>query len=393
ADRIILSCSYKLCEDIINYYLTYAEGSQSTIDEYLREEMLPELGLAESHTKHQLLNSLYSMGEKSSLQSQIKTFLNNLKNELVSGKRGDKWSAYLTNEKQKFDTNFKDDNDITRKGLFYSQIYSNRTNILNTIVGDRDRNLIGKLEKKINSLINDSTRGVFYSISLLRRLQFILTNGNFDYIPTFEKEIKDLQILAARLEAEVKSRMQDLREDESRSKINILRKAAMEGTLDKLLKVLEEYYDALIKLHSRYYAKEICQRVLALVERGTKSDDGKIIFTGLISDINKLTGNLGILKENFRRKYEYFIQKQESSFNLHIYEPDDVRNEYYNRYIGSGQNATDRIKLLAFELLKELNASDVTDIVNILKDSDAKIVESSMLKFARKQFEGIRNDY
>jgi len=392
-DRIILSCSYKLCEDIINYYLTYAEGSQSTIDEYLREEMLPELGLAESHTKHQLLNSLYSMGEKSSLQSQTKTFLNNLKNELLSGKRSDKWSMYLTNEKQKFDTNFKDDNDITRKGLYYSQVYSNRTNILNNIIGDRDRNIIGKLEKKINSLINDSTRGVFYSISLLRRLQFILTNGNFDYIPTFEKEIKDLQILVARLEAEVKSRMQDLREDESRSKINILRKAAMEGTLDKLLKVLEEYYDALIKLHSRYYAKEICQRILALIERGVKTDDGKIVFTGLISDINKLTGNLGILKENFRRKYEYFIQKQDSSFNLHIYEPDDVRNEYYTSYIGSGQNATDRIKLLAFELLKELNASDVTDIVNILKDSDAKIVENSMLKFAKKQFEGIRNDY
>ncbi len=392
-DRIILACAYKLCEDIINYYLTYAEGSQSSIDEFLREEMLPELGLAESNTKHQLLNSLYSMGEKSSIQSQIKTFLNNLKNELISGKRGDKWSAYITNEKQKFDTNFKDDNDISRKGLFYSQIYSNRTNIIQNIVGDRDRNNSGKLERKINSLINDSTRGVFYSISLLRRLQFILTNGNFDYIPAFDKEIKDLQILVTRLEAEAKSRFQDLREDESRSKLNLMRKAAMEGTLEKLLKVLEEYYNALIKLHSRYYAKEICQRILALIERGTKTDDGKILFTGLISDINKLTGNLGLLKENFRKKYEYFIQKQDTSFNLHIYEPDDVKNDYYIRYIGSGQNSTDKIKILAFELLKELNASDVTDIVNILKDSDAKIVESSMLKFARKQFEGIREDY
>lgn len=392
-DRIILACAYKLCEDIINYYLTYAEGSQSSIDEHLREEFLPELGIAESTSKHQLLNSLYSMGEKSSIQSQIKTFLNNLKNDLVSGKRGDKWSAYITNEKQKFDTNFKDDNDVTRKGLYYSQIYANRNNIIQKIIGDRDRNITGSLEKKINSLINDSTRGVFYSISLLRRLQFILTNGNFDYIPTFDKEIKDLQILISRLEAEVKSRMQDLREDESRSKINIMRKSAMEGTLEKLLKVLDEYYNALIKLHSRYYAKEICQRMLGLIEKGTKTDDGKILFTGLISDINKLTGNLGILKENFRKKYEYFIQKQDTSFNLHIYEPDDVKNEYYLRYIGSGQSATDRIKVLAFDLLKELNASDVTDIVNILKDSDAKIVESSMLKFARKQFEGIRDDY
>jgi hypothetical protein len=392
-DRIILACAYKLCEDIINYYLTYAEGSQSSIDEHLREEFLPELGIAESSSKHQILNSLYSMGEKSSIQSQIKTFLNNLKNDLISGKRGDKWSAYITNEKQKFDTNFKDDNDVTRKGLYYSQIYANRNNIIQKIIGDRDRNITGNLEKKINSLINDSTRGVFYSISLLRRLQFILTNGNFDYIPTFDKEIKDLQILISRLEADVKSRMQDLREDESRSKINIMRKSAMEGTLEKLLKVLDEYYNALIKLHSRYYAKEICQRMLGLIEKGTKTDDGKILFTGLISDINKLTGNLGILKENFRKKYEYFIQKQDTSFNLHIYEPDDVKNDYYLRYIGSGQSATDRIKILAFELLKELNASDVTDIVNILKDSDAKIVESSMLKFARKQFEGIRDDY
>ena len=392
-DRIILACAYKLCEDIINYYLTYAEGSQSSIDEHLREEFLPELGIAESGSKHQLLNSLYSMGEKSSIQSQIKTFLNNLKNDLISGKRGDKWSAYITSEKQKFDTNFKDDNDVSRKGLFYSQIYANRNSLIQKIIGDRDRNITGNLEKKINSLINDSTRGVFYSISLLRRLQFILTNGNFDYIPTFDKEIKDLQILISRLEAEVKSKMQDLREDESRSKINIMRKPAMEGTLEKLLKVLDEYYNALIKLHSRYYAKEICQRMLGLIEKGTKTDDGKILFTGLISDINKLTGNLGILKENFRKKYEYFIQKQDTSFNLHIYEPDDVKNDYYLRYIGSGQSATDRIKILAFELLKELNASDVTDIVNILKDSDAKIVESSMLKFARKQFEGIRDDY
>ncbi|MDD5363078.1 MAG: tubulin-like doman-containing protein [Ignavibacteria bacterium] len=392
-DRIILSCAYKLCEDIINYYLTFAEGSQSSIDEYLREEMLPELGIIESNSKHQLLNSLYSMGEKSSIQSQIKTFLNNLKNELVSGRRGDKWSSFITSEKQKFDTNFRDDNDITRKGLYYSQIYANRSNLINKLIGDRDRNITGNLERKINSLINDSTRGVFYAMSLLRRMQFILTNGNFDYIPAFEKEIKDLQILVSRLEAEVKSRMQDLREDESRSKINIMRKAAMEGTLDKLVKVLDEYYNALIKLHSRYYAKEICQRILALIERGTKTDDGKILFTGLISDLNKLTGNLGILKENFKRKYEYFIQKQDTSFNLHIYEPDDVKNEYYLRYIGSGQSATDRIKVLAFELLKELNASDVTDIVNILKDSDAKIVEGNMLKFARKQFEGIREDY
>ncbi|MFA7361512.1 MAG: tubulin-like doman-containing protein [Candidatus Kapaibacterium sp.] len=392
-DRIILSCAYKLCEDIINYYLTYAEGSQSSIDEYLREEMLPELGLAESSSKHQMLNSLYSMGEKSSIQSQIKSFLNNLKNDLISGKRGDKWSSYITNEKQKFDTNFKDDNDVSRKGLFYSQIYTNRNNTIKNIIGDRERNTTGKLERKINSLINDSTRGVFYSISLLRRLQFILTNGNFDYIPTFDKEIKDLQILITRLEAEAKSKLQDLREDESRSKINVMRKAAMEGTLEKLLKVLDEYYNALIMLHSRYYAKEICQRILGLIERGTKTDDGKILFTGLISDINKLTGNLGLLKDNFRKKYEYFIQRQDTSFNLHIYDPDDVKNDYYIRYIGSGQNATDKIKILAFELLKELNASDVTDIVNILKDSDAKIVENSMLKFARKQFEGIREDY
>jgi hypothetical protein len=392
-DRIILSCSYKLCEEIINYYLSYAEGSQSDIDSYLTNEFLPELGLLESSTKHQLLDSLYSMGEKSSIQSKIKTFLTNIQNELLSWKRGDSWTSYILSEKQKFDTNFKDDNDIQRKGLFYSQVYSNRSNILTKTIGDRERNIVGELERKINNLINDSTRGVFYSINVLRRLQFILTNGNFEYIPRFEKEIKDMQILVTKMESEIKSRLQDLKEDEARSNINVLKKSAMSGTLEKLIDVLDRYYEALIKLNSRYYAKEICQRMLYLIEKGTKTDDGRIQFTGLISDINKLTGNLGILKDNFKNKYSYFSQKLENSFNLFIYEPDNIKNDYYIRYIGTGQNALDKIKELSYSLLKELNALDVTDIVNILKNSDTKAVEDKMLTFAKKQFEKIKEDY
>lgn len=392
-DRIILSCSYKLCEDIINYYLSYAEGSQSDIDNYLMNEFLPELGLLESTSKHQLLDSLYSMGEKSSIQSKIKTFLTNLQNELMSGKRGDNWTSYIINEKQKFDTNFKDDNDIQRKGLFYSQVFSNRSNIIKKTIGDRERNIVGELEKKINNLINDSTRGVFYSINVLRRLQFILTNGNFDYIPKFEKEIKDIQILVTKLESEIKSRLQDLKEDEARSKLNLLKKPAMSGTLEKLIETLDRYYDALIKLNSRFYAKEIAQRMLNLIEKGTKTDDGRIQFTGLISDINKLTGNLGVLKDNFKNKYNYFLQKQENSFNLYVYEPEDVKNEYYVRYIGTGQSAVEKIKELSNKLLKELDALDITDIVNILKNSDTKAVEEKMLTFAKKQFDKVKEDY
>lgn len=392
-DRIILSCSYKLCEDIINYYLTYAEGSQSDIDNYLMNEFLPELGLLESTSKHQLLDSLYSMGEKSSIQSKIKTFLTNLQNELLSGKRGDNWTSYIINEKQKFDTNFKDDNDIQRKGLFYSQVYSNRSNIIKKTIGDRERNIVGELERKINNLINDSTRGVFYSINVLRRLQFILTNGNFDYIPKFEKEIKDIQIHVTKLESEIKSRLQDLKEDEARSKLNLLKKPAMSGTLEKLIETLDKYYEALIKLNSRYYAKEIASRMLNLIEKGTKTDDGRIQFSGLISDINKLTGNLGVLKDNFRNKYNYFLQKLENSFNLYVYEPEDVKNEYYIRYIGTGQSAMEKIKELSNKLLKELDALDITDIVNILKNSDTKSVEEKMLSFAKKQFEKIKEDY
>lgn len=392
-DRIVLACSYKLCEEIINYYLSNVEGSQSDIDNYLTKEFLPGLGLLESNSKHQLLDSLYKSGEKSSIQSSIKSFLINLQNELISGRRGDNWAAFVFNEKNRFDTNFKDDNDIQRQGMFYSQIHDNRTNILKRIVGERSVTGTGDIEKQINTLINDSTRGVFYSLSLLRRLQFVLQNENFHYIPQFEKDIKDIQPRISRLESEIKSRLQDLKEDESRSKVNPLRKSAMTGTLEKLIKVLDEYYNALVKLRSRYYAKEICQRILNLIDEKTKSENGKIVSSGLISDMDKLTGNLGLLKNNFNKKYQYFIQKQESSFNLMIYEPEDVKNEYYVRYIGTGQKADDVIKDLAYKLLKELGASDVTDIVNILKDSDASAVEKKMVSFAKQVFSNIRNDY
>lgn len=208
------------------------------------DEFLPSLGILESNTKHQLLESLYSIGEKSSIPAKIKGFLNALQNELVSGKRGMNWSAFILAEVKKFDTNFKDDNDVLRQGMYYSQIHSNRTNIMNNTVGDPARHIIGGIEKQINSLVNDSTRGVFYAINVLRRLQFILSNENFNYIPRFEKDIQDLQIVISKLDSEVKRRFQDLREDESMSKVNMLKKAAMTGTLEKLIKTLDEYYNS-----------------------------------------------------------------------------------------------------------------------------------------------------
>ncbi len=392
-DRIILSCSYKLSEDIVDYYLSFAEGSQSDIDNYIISEFLPELGILENKNKHQLLDDLYSLGEKSSILTRIKEFVNSIQNDLTSGKFGENWTSYILSEKQKFDTNFRDDNDIQRLGLYYSHLYSNKERITKNLIGSREQNHLGNLEKKIIILINDSTRGVFYSINILRRIQFILTNGNFDYIPRFEKEIKDLQSLIIKLEAEVKSRFQDLKIDESRSKLNILKKPAMSGTLEKFLKSLDEYYNALVKLKARYMAKDICQRILTLIEKGVKNDTGKITFTGLISDLNKLTGNLGNLKSNFRKKSDYFASKQEDVFNLYVYEPEDIANEYYLKYIGTGQNAAENIKNLANKLLKELGASDVTDIVNILKDTDAKAVEDNMIKFSKRQFDAIRDDY
>lgn len=392
-DRIIISCAYKLCEDIINYYLTYAEGSQSEVDNYLINEFLPELGLLESKNKFQLLDSLYKSGEKTSIQSNIKAFLTTLQNDLISGKRGTNWTSYLLNEKMKFDTNFKDDSDVNRQGMFLSQIFSNRTKNIQTLIGDRERNIVGNLERKINALVNDSTRGVFYAINLLKRLQFILTDGNFDYIPKYEKEIKDLQTVVTKLDAEFRRKFQELKEDESRSKINVLRKSAMTGSLEKVLSIMEEYYNALIKLKSRYYAREISLRILALVETREKTANDKILSTGLISDLNKLTGNLGVLKNNFQKKFRYFIQKQETSFNLMIYEPDEVINDYYVRYIGTGQTAQENIKNLSNKLLKDLGASDVTDIVNILRERDAQLIENKMLSFAKKHFENIKEDY
>jgi len=393
ADRIILSCTYKLCKDIMDYYLSFAEGSQTEIDNYLISEFLPEIGLLESRNRHLLLDSLYSIGGKSSIQVSIKKFLNNIKNELFEGKHGDNWTSYLISEKQKFDTNFKDDNDVNRMGTFISQIHSNHKNIVDTLIGKRESGHTGLLETKINKLINDSTRGVFYSKSLLRRFQFILTNENFDYIPALEKQIKELQSLAARFEGEVKSRLQDLKEDESRSKLNILRKASMQGTLEKLLTALEEYYNIIIKIKARIYAVDICKRILNLIEKAEKTDTGKVRFTGLIADINKLTGNLGNLSGYFEKKYEYFSAKTDNSFNIYIYEPEDIENEYYPKYIGTGPSATDKIKSLSYDLLKVLGASNITDIVNILRNSDASSVEQSMVKFCKKVFEGIKDDY
>jgi len=76
-----------------------------------------------------------------------------------------------------------------------------------------------------------------------------------------------------------------------------------------------------------------------------------------------------------------------------MYEPDEVKDIYYVKYIGTGQASQEIIKELSNKLLKELGASDVTDIVNILSERDAQIIENRMLAFAKKQFENIREDF
>jgi len=277
--------------------------------------------------------------------------------------------------------------------MFYSVLYENRTKLISEVIGDRDRNLPGSLERKINQLINDSSRGVFYSINLLKRLQFILTNSNFDYLPRFEKEIKDLQNLVPKFETEVRRKIQELKEDEARSNFNPLKRAAMEGTLEKVINALDEYYTALIKLKARVYAKEICQRIFYLIEQTRKADDGKVYISGLLPDLNRLTGNLGVLKENFRNKYFYFMEKPDNSFNLFIYKPEDIESEYYPRYVGTGKIASDTIKELADKFLKRLGVSDINTIVNLLKTNDATEIEIKMVNFAKEFFQNIRNDY
>ena len=393
ADRIILACTYKLSYDVIDYYLSFAEGTQSSLDTYLLNEFLPETGLLENGNKHQLLESLYRIDEKSTIQGKIKGFLTGLENILVSGKRGSDWTSFILSEKQKFDSNFKDDTDIKRLGQYYAQIESNKSSLINKLVGSRENGKTGLIEKKINSLINDTSRGVFYSIGLLRRLQFILTNETYDYMPKMEKDIKDLQMALSRIESDVKRIFQDLREDESRSKFNVLKKSAMQGTLNKLTSVLEDYYNTLIKLSARYYALEVISAILLLIEKGEKTDTGKIKFTGLITDLNKLTGNLGVLKDYFNKKYLYFAGKPENSFNYHLYTPADIENEYYPRYIGTGKNAEEKIKSVAEGLLKELEAENIADMVNILKDSNIVTIDKKIAGFCRKQFENVRKDY
>lgn len=393
ADRIILACTYKLSSEVIDYYLSYAEGTQSSLDNYLLNEFLPEAGLLEYGNKHQILESLYRIDEKSTIQGKIKEFLTRLENILISGKRGNDWTSFILSEKQIFDSNFKDDTDVRRLGQYYAQIESNQTRLIEKLVGSREKGKTGIIEKKINSLINDPSRGVFYSIGLLRRLQFILTNESYDYMPKIEKEIKDLQLSLSRTESEVKRIFQDLREDESRSKFNVLKKSAMQGTLSKLTSVLENYYNTLIKLSARFYALEIISAILLQIEKGEKTDTGKIKFSGLITDLNKLTGNLGVLKDYFSKKYLYFAGKPENSFNFYLYSPDDIENEYYPRYIGTGKNADDKIKSVSEGLLKELEAENIADMVNILKDSNIITIDKKISGFCKKQFENIRKDY
>ena len=393
--RIISACAYKLSMDLMDYFIS-SIVDESSIDRELQEEILPGLNMLEDFSdmgestakKHQLLHSLYTAKE-GDCRNLASRYLDDLREKIMHETGAKCWSERIKEARVNFDKNFKDDSSPDRMGKYWSDMHNKKIDVIGRIIGDENEDKKGDLKIKIDALVDDQTRGIFYAIRMLEKLRRCLEEK---YLPGLKKQINELEIKKVKDEKRMNESLIRLREDEKISILNPLKKLAVKNAISYHIDVLKAYYQDLIKIRSRQEAVEICQRILELVEKKEEPEKGKVVRSGILFDLNRATDGVGKIKAVLEEKYQFFKEKADNLFTLNIYREDDISKKYYPRYVNESDGL--RVSDYADTFIKERELSGSADIIGRLKDvKNTAVIEESLISFSRKIFSKINNDY
>ena len=131
----------------------------------------------------------------------------------------------------------------------------------------------------------------------------------------------------------------------------------MEHLTETLFAELLEYLVAALKLCARQEAIDLCTVTLAKIgEEGhildDKSDE-RVGDTGLMGELIDLETTLGRLMDEFSKRKDDFSKPQDDELTLFLYEPKDIEQRYYRKYIGADESA--RVTEVSKQAVEALN--------------------------------------
>jgi hypothetical protein len=268
--------------------------------------------------------------------------------------------------------NFRDeryDHDPDKWGGYARQMHANRENFLKReILGEvtpEGKPISPRLDLAVAEIVNDANKGIQFAKLLLKEIRLILTEDAHRYQPVFRKEAADLDRLVTEKQNAYQRTLDKVRQRESETGLTkfLFGHATMEHLIETLFAELQEYLILALKLRARLEAIGICDAILDRIgQEGHVIDDktkARTDDTGLMHELIQLEKTLGVLKLEFAARKNDFSKPQEDELTLFLYEPKDIEERYYRRYMGVDEaTRTTKVSEQAVEVLKGLPAQN-----------------------------------
>lgn len=380
ADRIKLACASKLSSDIVQRLLVgnvpEAEPTKWVMENFFDSKVALYIGKivvgGRQEDRHDILSALYKSDLPGrTMESSIRDWLSGLQNDARTGvarSRNLPLSEFLRAEIDKHLVNYnseRQDPDPNKWGDYMRALRRNRENFVKTqITGDVSPNgkeIPSRLRQAVAEIVNDESKGIRFAKTVLLEIRRVLTHDAFPYLPLLSRQVNELTRLVEDKQRSYQALLGQIRQRENESGLTrlLFGGQTMEYLLEQLYRELEQYLVGALKLRARQEALEVCKSVLETIgdeghvldeKTGERAED-----TGLLGELTSLERALKRLKEQFDARIEEYSKPQEDLLTLFLYEPRDVEERYYRRYIGADEpTRAKNISTHAVELLNSL---------------------------------------
>jgi hypothetical protein len=382
ADRIKHACAAKLGADIMTR-LSIGKLPEMGMTEWVlksffgppsKEKVKLFIGTSDVDgrrtTRNDILDALYQTETAGkSIDLLVRDWVADLLGDVRRGAHKTKnvpLSEYLQAEINKQLINFRDerhDPDWQKWGDYTRRIRQNKQNFLKReILGEvtpEGKRIRSRLEDAVAEIVNDANKGIQFAKMLLKEMRRIITDDAYPYLPLFRRDVGDLGRVVTDKQNAYQRALSGIRERESESGLTklLFYQSTMDHLTETLFAELQEYLIAALKLRARQEAIDLCTVTLAKIgEEGhiidDKSDE-RVGDTGLMGELIDLEKTLGLLMDEFSRRKDDFSKPQDDELTLFLYEPKDIDERYYRKYIGADETA--RITKVSEQAVEILN--------------------------------------
>ncbi len=379
ADRVKLACSAKLSADIMQR-LAVGKPPDINVMQWVREDFFTkQVSLyvgkmviqGRQEDRNDILAALYQSDTPGkTLESAIREWVVSVQTDVKNGTprlRNMPVSEFLRAEVNKELLNFRNerfDPDWQKWGDYARAIRRNKERFLKTqIRGDvtpQGKVIQSRLDQGVAEIVNDANKGIQFAKMMLKTMRQVLTDDALPYLPLFRREAGELGKIVTQKQSDFERTLNQIRERETESGLTraIFGRLTMDYLLERFFKEMEQYLVSALKLRARQEAIDLCEEILRKIgQEGHIIDDQseeREGDTGLFGELIGLEKTLKRLKEQFEARLHEFSKPEQDHLTLYLYEPKDIEERYYRKYMGTEEEA--RARRVSEEAVTVLNS-------------------------------------